>query len=104
MTKGYVDLLKFCHEHGMECGVTTNGSAFTERIVKQTVAARPFNMNMSVDSHRAEVHNYSRGIDGSLERITKGLKLLLAERAAQKQEFPVSIKPVGHKLNFRDPP
>jgi len=102
--KGFVDLLKFCHDHGIHWGVTTNGSAFTEKIVKQTVAARPFNINMSMDSHRADVHNYSRGIDGSLERITKGLQMLLAERAAQKQDFPVIIKPVVHKLNFRHLP
>lgn len=102
--KGFVDLLQFCHDNGIHWGVTTNGSAFTEKIVKQTVAARPFNMNMSMDSHKAEVHDYSRGIQGSLDKITKGLKLLLAERAAQKQDFPVIIKPVVHRLNFRHLP
>jgi radical SAM protein with 4Fe4S-binding SPASM domain len=51
-----------------------------------------------------EVHNYSRGVEGSLERITKSLQNLLAERAAQKQDFPVIIKPVVHKLNFRELP
>ena len=44
------------------------------------------------------------GIAGSLERITKGLQLLLAERAKRKQDFPVIIKPVVHKRNFRDLP
>ena len=102
--KGFINLLHFCHEHGIHWGVTTNGSAFTPKIIEQTVAARPFNVNVSIDSHRAEVHDYSRGVAGSLERITKALQLLLAERAKQKQDFPVIIKPVVHKLNFRDLP
>ena len=28
--KGFVDLIGFCHEHGINWGVTTNGSAFTD--------------------------------------------------------------------------
>jgi MoaA/NifB/PqqE/SkfB family radical SAM enzyme len=102
--KGFVDLIRFCHENGINWGVTTNGSAFTEKIVRDTVAARPFNVNMSMDSNRAEVHNYARGVEGSLERITKGLQMLLRERDAQGQDFPVIIKPVVHKLNFRHLP
>lgn len=102
--KGFLDLLRFCHNKGINWGVTTNGSAFTEKIVRDTVAASPFNVNMSMDSHRADVHDYARGIDGSLERITKGLKLLLAEREKQGKDFPVIVKPVVHKLNFRHLP
>ena len=102
--KGFLDLLRFCCDRGINWGVTTNGSAFTEKIVRDTVAARPFNVNMSMDSNRSEVHDYARGIAGSLERITNGLKLLLVERGRQGQDFPVIIKPVVHKLNFRQLP
>ena len=56
---------------------------------------------MSLDSNRAEVHDYARGIDGSLNRITKGLRLLIEERNKAGLNFPVIIKPVVHKLNFR---
>jgi MoaA/NifB/PqqE/SkfB family radical SAM enzyme len=59
---------------------------------------------MSMDSNRSEVHDYARGIDGSLDRITNGLKMLLAEREKQGQSFPVIVKPVVHKLNFRHLP
>src|SRR5215213_789808 len=102
--KGFVDLLEFCSQHGIDWGVTTNGSAFTPSIVQRVVAAKPFNINMSLDSNRPEVHDYARGVDGSLERITNGLKMLIAERNKAGLNFPVIIKPVVHKLNFRHLP
>ncbi len=102
--KGFVDLLEFCTQHGIDWGVTTNGSAFTPSIVDRVVAARPFNINMSLDSNRPEVHDYARGVDGSLARITNGLKMLIEKRNRAGLNFPVIIKPVVHKLNFRHLP
>ena len=68
---------------GSQWGVTTNGSALTDSIIKRLVAARPFNINISIDSHVAEVHDFSRGIAGSFERITKQLKKLITYRNDQ---------------------
>lgn len=102
--KGFLDIARACHEHGIKWGVTTNGSAFSEKIIKQTVDLRPFNVNMSMDSHIAEIHNYARGIEGSLEKITKGIQMLIAERNAQGLDFPIIIKPVVHKLNYKTLP
>ena len=102
--KGFLNICRACHENGIKWGVTTNGSAFSEKIVKQVVALKPFNVNMSMDSHLPEIHNYARGIEGSLEKITTGLKLLIEERNASGQNFPIIIKPVVHRLNFRTLP
>jgi MoaA/NifB/PqqE/SkfB family radical SAM enzyme len=100
--KGFVDLLRFCHEQGVSWGVITNGSAYlSDNIVKQTVAAQPLNINISIDSKRPEVHDRSRGIDGSLERVVKGIRKIADARAAAGQSFPIVIKPVVHRLNFR---
>ena len=100
--KNFVDLIEFCHSAGVSWGVTTNGSAFlSEKIVRRTVAARPFNINISIDSKRQEIHNYSRGIDGSLDRITEGLANITRIRREEGLDFPVIIKPVVHRLNFR---
>jgi MoaA/NifB/PqqE/SkfB family radical SAM enzyme len=102
--KGFLDICRACHENGIKWGVTTNGSAFNEKIVKQVVALKPFNVNMSMDSHLSEIHDYARGIEGSLEKITRGLQLLIEERNRAGQDFPIMIKPVVHKLNFRTLP
>ena len=71
--KGIIDLFEFCHEQGLKWGVTTNGSGLTDSIIKRVVAAEPFNVNISIDGHIAEIHDYARGIPGSFERITRQL-------------------------------
>lgn len=101
MKKGFLELIEWCHANDIGWGVTTNGSAFSEKIVKRVVAAVPFNVNVSIDAHVAEIHDDARGIDGSLERITKGLGRLIDERARAGLDFPIIIKSVVHELNFR---
>jgi MoaA/NifB/PqqE/SkfB family radical SAM enzyme len=69
-----------------------------------TLAAEPMNVNISIDSHRSEVHDYSRGIAGSLDRILQGIANVIAARKAAGLDFPIVIKAVVHRLNFRDLP
>jgi len=102
LKKGFLELIGFCHSEGLQWGVTTNGSAYnSEKVVRTTLAARPFNINISIDSKRAELHNYSRGIEDSLGRLLSGLKKVTELRRAEGLEFPIIIKPVVHRLNFR---
>lgn len=100
LKKGFLDLLEFCHEQDIKWGVTTNGSTLTEKTIKRVVAANPFNINISMDGHIAEVHNYARGVKGSLERITKHLQNLIIERKARGATFPVIVKPTVHAKNL----
>jgi len=100
--KGFVDLIQFCHDNDVSWGVVTNGSAFmSDKIVEATVAAKPWTINISIDSKRSEIHDHSRGIEGSLDRVVTGIKKLVQARQAARQSFPVVIKPVVHRLNFR---
>jgi MoaA/NifB/PqqE/SkfB family radical SAM enzyme len=100
--KGFLDLVEFCGEAGIKWGVTTNGGAFgNEKVVERTVAAGPFNINISIDSHDAEIHNYSRGIEGSLGDIVTGIGNVIRARTRHGADFPIIVKPVVHKLNFR---
>lgn len=103
--KGFIDLLEFCNEQDLHWGVTTNGGAYlNKKIVEKTVKARPFNINISIDSKDAAVHDYSRGIENSLNDVVEGIRNVAAMRKAEGQDFPIIIKPVVHKLNFRQLP
>jgi len=103
--KGFLDLARFCHDNHIHWGVTTNGSSYkSKNIAKQTVMAKPFNINISIDSRTESLHNYSRGIEDSLTDIKTGLANIRAEKERQGVDFPVIIKPVVHKLNFRELP
>ncbi|WP_338822011.1 radical SAM protein [Bradyrhizobium septentrionale] len=100
--KGFLDLLRFCRDNDIHWGVTTNGGAYlNKKIVAQTVEARPFNINISIDSTDPTIHNYSRGVENSLSDIVQGIRNVAEQRRAEGLDFPIIIKPVVHKLNFR---
>ena len=90
---GFLDLLAWCHDAGIRAGVTTNGSALTARNVKKLVAARPFNLNVSVDAPDAETHDFLRGYPGLFDRLRDGIAFVRAEQQAQAIRFPIMIKP-----------
>lgn len=100
--KGFTGLIQFCHDNDIHWGVTTNGGAYLNRkIVEQTIAARPFNMNISIDSTDAAIHDYSRGVGNSLNDIVAGIRNVAAARKEAGLDFPIIIKPVVHRLNYR---
>ncbi len=98
---GFIDLLAWCNSNGISAGVTTNGSALTRRNAAKVVAANPFNVNISVDAPNAEVHDYLRGYPGLFEKLSNGIRHLLAERDRQSKNFPITIKPTVNSKNFR---
>lgn len=99
--KGFIDLLAFCHQNDILSGVTTNGSCMTRENAAKTVAARPFNVNISVDGPNAELHDYLRGSTGLFAKLSNGIRYLREESQIQGVQFPITVKPTINKLNFR---
>ena len=104
MKKGFIDLLRFCHENAIHAGVTTNGALLNERNVASIVAARPFNVNISLDSNIPAVHDHVRGMQGLLDRVARGIRLLREEQKRQGISFPIIVKPTIMSVNFRQLP
>jgi MoaA/NifB/PqqE/SkfB family radical SAM enzyme len=98
---GFIDLLAWCNANGILAGVTTNGSTLTRRNASKVVAARPFNVNISVDAPGAEVHDYLRGYPGLFDKLSSGKRFLVEERKRQGIDFPITIKPTLNARNFR---
>lgn len=99
--KGFIDLLEFCHSKNIDWGVITNGSAFDRQTARKVVAAHPVNLDISVDSADAEIHDFVRGVPNSLSKIEQGIGFLQEERDKLGLKFPIRIKPTVHQYNFR---
>jgi MoaA/NifB/PqqE/SkfB family radical SAM enzyme len=97
---GFLDLLGWCKDNGIYAGVTTNGSALTERNAEKVVAAHPFNVNISVDAPTAELHDYLRGYPGLFKKLSSGIRFLVEKRQAAGTTFPIVIKPTINSRNF----
>jgi MoaA/NifB/PqqE/SkfB family radical SAM enzyme len=98
---GFLDLMAFCHAHGIHSGVTTNGSALNRKNAEKLVAAQPFNLCVSVDAPNAELHDYLRGWPGLFQKLSDGIKYVREERDKAGLDFPILIKPTVGKKNFR---
>ncbi len=98
---GFLDLFAWCRPNGIKAGVTTNGSALTEANAAKVVAAHPFNVNISLDAPKAEIHDYMRGAPGLFEKLSKGIDYLREEKKRQGVEFPIMVKPTVTEKNFR---
>ncbi len=67
------ELLAFCAQQDIMAGITTNGSLLTEPRIRRLAKARLFNVSISVDALRPELHDELRVFPGSHARIMEAL-------------------------------
>ncbi|MGM9487957.1 radical SAM protein [Ideonella sp. YS5] len=100
----FLDLVDWCRDQGLAWGMITNGSALNERTVARLVAARPLNIDVSVDGASSAVHDASRGMPGSLLHIRRGLQRLRDRREAEGARFAIRVKTTVHRRNLHELP
>ena len=95
MRKDILSVLDLFREKGYSCGyLTTNGTIINEERANALadLAAAGFlkHISISIDGP-GELHDTARGVKGTFERTTAGLKLLQAAARAKKAPLRVSI-------------
>ena len=100
--RGFIELLEFCAAADIGWGVITNGSALTRSVAERMVRARPVNIDVSLDSTEATVHDRARGVSGSRDRVMAGISHLSQARSDAGARFPIRIKPTVDRYNYRD--
>ena len=69
-------LLEFCRDNGITAGITTNGWFLTEKNCKRLGEMDLFNISLSVDGFKPEIHDELRGIPGAHKRLFEGIENL----------------------------
>jgi len=100
LKKGFISLLEYCRDQGIQAGFTTNGVALTRKNVERIVEVNPFNANISCDSCEAVVNDLVRGCKGLTDRVATGIHLLLEYQNAHGINFPILMKPTVHALSY----
>jgi radical SAM protein with 4Fe4S-binding SPASM domain len=100
--KPFLDLVQWCAARRIRWGMITNGSALTASNVARIVSASPLNVDISVDGASDAVHDASRGMPGSLARISQGLQRLRSARDTAGGSFPIRIKATVHRQNLHE--
>ncbi len=74
--KDLFPILEFCAEQGIFAGITTNGSALTEKNARRVCELGVFNVSISLDSLDPARHDENRGFKGSWNKIMDGVEHL----------------------------
>lgn len=93
----FFDLVRFCRESAIDWGVITNGSTLTAANVERIVAARPMNVDVSLDSLVGPVNDRVRGATRGMERVVDGVTRLVDARHRAGVDFVIRIKPTMTK-------
>ncbi len=78
-----------CLELGLACAANTNASFINDDNLNKVLAEGPKYLVISLDSHLAQPHDYSRGRVGNFAEVTKKLKKLAA--AKKKNNYKTEI-------------
>jgi MoaA/NifB/PqqE/SkfB family radical SAM enzyme len=99
----YFSVTNRCIRSGLGCfsvvnGTQIEGSPMADRMIREG----PSEITVSLNSHRAEVHDASRGMRGSFDAAVRALRLLLASRARLGSARPIHAMAVVCELNYRE--
>lgn len=96
--KDIYELVRFATDCGIRSSIDTNGIFLTEEVLIKLKEAGIANINVSIDSADAKIHDYLRKYDGCFNRAVDAIKICV------KHKIPVIVSTYASKrsLNNRD--
>jgi MoaA/NifB/PqqE/SkfB family radical SAM enzyme len=92
-----------CAQSGLRCIATSNGTTISStRMADRMVEQGPNEITVSLNSHRREVHDRSRGVTGSFDAAVGALRRLLASRAQHGRGPKIFAMAVVCTWNYRE--
>jgi MoaA/NifB/PqqE/SkfB family radical SAM enzyme len=99
----YFSITKECIRLGIDCFSVINGTKVqTPSMADRLMTEGPSEITLSINSHKPEVHDATRGVKGSFHGVVKAIRLLLASRDRLNVKKPVYAMAVICELNYRD--
>lgn len=99
----YFPITRQCRELGLGCFSVVNGTKVTDDVgAEQMILEGPSEITVSLNSHRPEVHDRTRGKSGSFDLAVGAIRLLLAARKRLGVPKPVYAMAVVCEQNYRE--
>jgi radical SAM protein with 4Fe4S-binding SPASM domain len=92
-----------CRERGLRCWITTNGShVVSPEIAGEIAASGITSVTVSLDGHRHELHEYTRGVRGCFDQTVGAIRLLLEARTRLNAPMRVAASCVVFDRNVEE--
>jgi MoaA/NifB/PqqE/SkfB family radical SAM enzyme len=99
----YFPITRQCRELGLRCFSVINGTKVTdEAAAERMILEGPSEITVSLNSHRADVHDETRGRMGSFDLAVGAIRLLLDARRRLQIHKPVYAMAVICERNYRE--
>jgi SynChlorMet cassette radical SAM/SPASM protein ScmF len=90
-------VLEYIHYKNLKLNIETNGVAITPELAKLILASKKrVNLSVSIDSHKSEIHEWVRGVEGSFNDAVRGVKIMV------EQGFRPQVIMSVMKKNYED--
>ena len=87
MHKGFFEMARMAKDRNIRVIIISNGSAFSQSVVKQLCETEVAYVSISIDSFDADTFKSSR-IDGELDKVLTGIRRLRDYRDSHGYKFP----------------
>jgi MoaA/NifB/PqqE/SkfB family radical SAM enzyme len=88
-------------KHNLNGSLTTNGTLFTEKMIRKLVMIGWDEIRFSIDGPDAKTHDYLRGVQGAFNSAIESIKLFASLKKKLNQTKPkIYITPVITSQNF----
>ncbi len=104
LREDFVEILRFCGRHDIFAGFVTNAQHVDAQRARETIAARPFNISLSLDGVLPETHDALRGIRGAHARVMETIEHMQRARRDLGVSSTIIIKPTVMKRNVGELP
>ncbi|MFH1850415.1 MAG: radical SAM protein [archaeon] len=96
-------VMKSVKENDRMYGVmTTNGTLWTERLIKDTISIGWDRLHFSIDGAKAETHDMLRGVKGAFDKTLDTIQQFNRLRKGGRPEIYINF--VTNRLNYRELP
>ena len=100
-----IPLMKMIKAYDMFGELTTNGTLWNEKYIKETIEMGWDSICISIDSHKAKIHDYLRGVKGTFKKSTNTFRKFSQMKKRYKTNLPVlTLNVVLNKLNYLNLP
>ncbi|HET8939569.1 MAG TPA: radical SAM protein [Polyangiales bacterium] len=98
LRKDFLVILAYARERGFVLRIFTNGLTMTQELAGQLAEHQVMEVEISLYSSRAEVHDFVTGVPGSFDKTVRGIRYL------RERGVSVTIKAVMMNVNQADLP
>ncbi len=101
--KEYFSSTTHCTKVGLKCFSVINGTRVQSiNMADRMIMEGPSEITVSLNSHRAKIHDRTRGVVGSFHKAVNALRLLLESRLRLNSAKRIYAMAVVCKQNYRD--